>query len=176
MSHAVDQFRGAVVTDQASVFPEVRGRDLLGREYLLPGEFPAKVSIAIIAFKQWQQGQVDAWISRIAQEGIPQTPHGCTDLNHVIVELPVISGRYQVVRRFIDGGMAASIRDPEVLARTITLYGSVDRFCRPLGIASREDVSVRVVRRDGSVVWGTTGQVSEPGIVDLLAALDGIGP
>jgi hypothetical protein len=94
----------------------------------------------------------------------------------VILELPVISGRYQVARRFIDGGMAASIRDPEILARTITVYGSVDRLCGPLGITSREDVSVRIVRRDGSVVWGTTGQVSEQGVADVLAALDGIDP
>lgn len=164
------------MSDQSWIFPNVPGRDLLGHEYLLPGEFPAKVCIAILAFKQWQQRQVDAWISRIAQEGIPPTPHGRDDLDHVILELPVLSGRYQVVRRFIDGGMAASIRDPEVLARTITLYGSVDRLCLPLGITSREDVSVRVVLRDGSVVWGTTGPVSEQGIADLLASLDGINP
>jgi hypothetical protein len=162
------------MTDQSWVFPDVAGRDLQGHEYQLPAGFPATVSIAVIAFRQLHQSQVDAWISRLAQEGIPQTPHGRTDLDRVILELPVISGRYQVVRRFIDGGMAASIRDPEVLARTITLYGSVDRLCGPLGITSREDVSVRVVRRDGSVVWGTTGQVTEQGISDLLAALGGI--
>jgi hypothetical protein len=164
------------MTDESWVFPEVAGRDLLGREYRMPGEFPATVSITIIAFKQWHQGQVDAWISRLAAEGIPQTPHGKGDLDRVILELPVISGRYQVARRFIDGGMAASIRDPEILARTITVYGSVDRLCGPLGITSREDVSVRIVRRDGSVVWGTTGQVSEQGVADVLAALDGIDP
>lgn len=161
------------MTGGSWVFPKVSGRDLLGCEYLLPGDFPAEVSIAVIAFKQWQQGQVDAWISRLAEEGIPQTPHGRTDLDRVILELPALSGRYRVARRFIDGGMAASIRDPEVLARTITLYGSVDDLCRPLGIVSREDVSVRVVRRDGSVVWGSTGPVSDAGVVALVAALAG---
>ncbi|MBK9739459.1 MAG: hypothetical protein IPO93_08075 [Actinobacteria bacterium] len=155
------------------VFPDVAGRDLLGHEYRLPGEFPAEVSIAVIAFKQGQQAQADAWITRLAQEGIPQTPHGRTDLDKVILELPVLSGRYQVVRRFIDGGMAASIRDPDILARTITLYGSVDGVCEPLGITSREDVSVRVVRHDGSVVWGATGPVTEEGVADLLASLAG---
>jgi hypothetical protein len=158
------------------VFPDVAGRDLLGHDYRLPGEFPATVCIAVIAFKQWHQGQVDAWIGRLAEEGIPQTPHGQSELDRVILELPVISGRYQVVRRFIDGGMAASIRDPEVLARTITLYGSVDDLCTPLGITSRESVSVRVVRRDGSVAWGTTGQVSEERVADLLAALALMAP
>ncbi|MDP2013838.1 MAG: hypothetical protein Q8L05_06390, partial [Actinomycetota bacterium] len=129
-------------------FPEVAGRDLLGNDYRLPLDFPARISIAVIAFKQWQQVQVDAWIARLAEDGFPQTPRGGTDLDRVVLELPVLSGRYQVVRRFIDGGMAASIRDPDILARTITIYGSVDSLCQPLGITTRENVSVRAVRRN----------------------------
>jgi hypothetical protein len=156
------------------VFPDVTGRDLLGHEYRLPGEFPAHLNIAVIAFKQWHQGLVDQWIGRLAERGIPQTPRGSLDMERVILELPVISGRYQVARRFIDGGMAASIRDPQILARTITIYGSVDRLCDPLGITSRDTVSVRVARRDGSVVWGTTGPVSDAAVSDLLAALEGL--
>lgn len=159
----------------SQIFPDVTGRDLAGHEYRLPSQFPAVVTIAVIAFKQWQQGQVDAWISRLAAEGLPQTPLGRSELDRVIVELPVLSGRYQVARRFIDGGMAASIRDPEVLARTITLYGSVDRFCSPLGIVSRETVSLRVVLRDGTVVWGFTGECSEGAVAEVMTALDGLG-
>lgn len=153
-------------------FPEVEGRDLRGHDYRLPGEFPAAVSIAVLAFKQSQQGQVDAWISRLAEAGVPQTPLGQGDLERVVLELPVLPGRYQVVRRFIDGGMASSIRDPEILARTITLYGSVDGVCDPLGITSRENVSVRAVRRDGSVIWGATGPVTESLVASLLEAVE----
>jgi len=156
------------------VFPDVAGRDLAGREYRLPREFPATVTIAVIAFKRNHQEQVDAWITELVEAGIPQTPHERTDLDRVVLELPVLSGRYQVARRFIDGGMAAAIRDPEVLARTITLYGSVDGLCEPLGITNREDVSVRVVTRDGVVVWGTTGQVNDADVADLLSVLRGI--
>lgn len=119
---------------------------------------------------------MDAGISRLAEEGIPQTPHGRMELDRVILEVPVLPGRYQVVRRFIDGGMAAGIRDPEILARTITLYGSVVGVCGPLGITSRDDVSVRVVRRDGSVVWGTTGPVDQTRAGQVMAALARIGP
>jgi hypothetical protein len=155
----------------AWTFPSVAGRDLLGREYQLPAGFPASVNICVIAFERWHQSQVDAWISRLASTGIPQTPHGQTALDQVILELPVIRERYKMARRFIDGGMAASIRDPEVLARTITVYGSVDGLCDPLGITTRESVSVRVVRRDGIVVWGTTGEVNEPDVARLLIVL-----
>jgi hypothetical protein len=152
-------------------FPDVQARDLLGQEYRLPTGFPATVTIAVLAFKQWQQSQVDAWIGRLADAGIPQTPLGRTDLAQVVLELPVLSGRYQVARRFIDGGMAASIKDPVILARTLTVYGSVDRVCEPLGIASRDDVSVRIARRDGAVLWGTTGPVAEPLVEGILAVL-----
>lgn len=152
-------------------FPAVTGRDLRGREYRLPGDFPARVTVAVLAFKQWQQSQVDAWIDAVSAAGVPDTPLDRTDLDRVVVELPVLSARYQVARRFIDGGMAASIRDPRILARTITVYGSVDGVCRPLGITSRDDVSVRVVRPDGSVVWGTTGAVRTELVTELMAAL-----
>lgn len=163
------------MTDVSWRFPAVTGRDLLGHEYALPSAFPADTSIAVLAFKQWQQGQVDAWIGRLAEAGLPDTPLDRPDLDRVVLELPILSGRYQVARRFIDGGMAASIRDPRILARTITVYGSVDRVCQPLGITSREDVSVRAVRRDGSVRWGATGPVTDALVDDLLAALADMG-
>lgn len=159
------------MTDPRWAFPEVEGRDLTGRAYRLPADFPAVVTVAVLAFKQQQQSQVDAWIARLAQEGVPDSPFGRTDLDKVVLELPVLPGRYQVVRRFIDGGMATSIRVPEVLARTITIYGSVDGLCRPLGIGSRDSVSVRVVRRDGTVVWGYTGTVSDDAVSDVMTAL-----
>ena len=167
---------GPATAEDVWVFPDVGGRDLLGNDYQLPEQFPANVAIAVIAFKRWHQSQVDDWISRLVQEGIPDSPYGQADLDRVILEIPVLSGRYQVARRFIDGGMAASIRDPHVLARTITLYGSVDGICGPLGITSREDVSVRVVTPDGKVVWGTTGAVTDVAVTELLAVLASLTP
>jgi hypothetical protein len=154
-------------------FPNVAGRSLLGLEHHLPADFPADVSIAVIAFQQWHQRQVDEWIGRLAAAGIPDTPHEAGPLARVILEIPVLSGRFKIARRFIDGGMAASIRDPRVLARTITItiYGSVDGVCEPLGITSRENVSVRIVRRDGTVLWGCTGAVTDELLKESLAAL-----
>ena len=155
----------------AQRFPTVTGRSLLGVEHRLPADFPADVTIAVIAFQQWHQRQVDEWIGRLAAAGIPDTPHEAGPLARVILEIPVLSGRFKIARRFIDGGMAASIRDPRVLARTITIYGSVDGVCEPLGITSRENVSVRIVRRDGTVLWGCTGAVTDELLTESLAAL-----
>ena len=85
----------------------------------------------------------------------------------------MLSGKFKLARRFIDGGMAASIKNPIVLARTITIYGSVGDFRQSLGITSTGAVSVRVVTRAGAVKWGTTGAANavEVGqIRDLVAA------
>lgn len=156
-------------------FPQVVGRDLHGVELRLPQDLPARKTIAVIAFRQWQQRQVDEWISALVGSGIPGTPRGADDLDRVVIEIPVLPGRFSPVRRFIDGGMATSIRDPDVLARTVTVYGSVDRFCEPLGIERRDDVSVRIVGRDGTVDWGMTGPFTDGALAELLDALRAVG-
>jgi hypothetical protein len=156
----------------AWTFPAVTGRDLAGREYRLPADLPAALTVAILAFRQWQQSQVDAWIAALVAAGVPGTPRGAHGLASVVVEIPVLPGRYSPARRFIDGGMASSIRDPDILARTITVYGHVDRFCAPLGIVDTGDVSVRVVAPTGAVHWGTTGPVTAPAIDAIVASLD----
>jgi hypothetical protein len=164
-------------------FPMTTGRDLLGTEFSLPDQFPAAVNIVVIAFQQWQQRQVDAWITALAEAGVPDSPRiadanaaadgsadapNSTPMPLVVLEIPVLSGRFKLVRRFIDGGMAASIKDPHILARTITIYGSVDDVCRPLGITSRDDVSLRVVDRAGAVLWGCTGPMTPELVAEVL--------
>jgi hypothetical protein len=60
-------------------------------------------------------------------------------------------------RRFIDGGMAAAIREPVILQRTLTIYGDVTRLTRPLGIVDRSTISVLLVDATGSVRWQGSG-------------------
>ncbi|CAB4663888.1 unannotated protein [freshwater metagenome] len=161
------------MANQNWVFPNVIGRDLLGTEFKLPMQFPADVNVAVIAFQQWQQSQVDAWITALAEAGIPESPFNTREMKSCILELPVLSGKFKLVRRFIDGGMAASIKNPFVLSRTITIYGAVGDFQQSLGITSASDVSVRLVTRAGEVIWGTTGAanaVEVGAICDLVAA------
>ena len=163
------------MANQNWVFPNVIGRDLLGTEFKLPLQFPADVNVAVIAFKQWQQSQVDAWITALAASGIPESPFNTREMKSCILELPVLSGKFKLARRFIDGGMAASIKNPIVLARTITIYGAVGDFRQSLGITSVSDVSVRVVTRTGEVTWGTTGAVNAGDVAAVAALISPIG-
>jgi hypothetical protein len=74
-----------------------------------------------------------------------------------VLEVPVLSVQWRPVRRFIDGGMTAGIGDPDVLARTITVYTDVAAFQRALGIRGGEDVHALVVTRDGAILAKSRG-------------------
>lgn len=134
-------------------FPAVGGRTLLGMEVALPGELPADRTLVVVAFKQWHQAVVDRWIARAVAAGVPPTTLGATaPIPVAVVEVPVLSTQWRPVRRFIDGGMTAGIGDPDVLARTITVYTNVAAFQRSLAILDSDDVHALVVTRDGAIL------------------------
>jgi len=134
-------------------FPAVTGRSLLGLEVALPRGFPAELTLVVVAFQRWHQERVDRWIACAVAAGIPPTTRGTTGLMPVaVVEVPVLSTAWRPARRFIDGGMTAGIGDPDVLARTITVYTNVAAFQRALAIPGSEDVHALVVRRDGTIL------------------------
>lgn len=96
---------------------------------------------------------MDLWIERAVAAGVPATTRGREQPIPVgVVEVPALSTQWRPVRRFIDGGMTASIGNPDVLARTITVYTDVRAFRRSLAIPSSEDVWALVVTRDGSTI------------------------
>jgi hypothetical protein len=143
-------------------FPAVRGRSLAGVEMELPGGFPAELTLAVVAFRRWHQDRVDRWIARAVGAGIPRTTRGATGLMPVaVVEVPVLATAWRPARRFIDGGMTAGIGDPDVLARTITVYTNVAVFQRALAIPDGEDVHALVVRRDGTILARGRGDPDE---------------
>jgi hypothetical protein len=153
-------------------FPAVGGRSLLGLEVALPRDFPAELTLAVVAFQRWHQERVDHWIARAVAAGIPPTTRGATGRTPVaVVEVPVLSAGWRPARRFIDGGMTAGIGDPDVLARTITVYTNVAVFQRALAIPGSEDVHALVVRRDGTILArgrGDPDDVSWEAIVSVL--------
>ena len=134
-------------------FPRVAGRSLQGADVALPGDFPAERTLAVLAFRQSHQVRVDRWIARAVAAGVPPTTRGATGPMPVaVVEIPVLSRQWRPVRRFIDGGMTTGIGDPDVLARTITVYTDVAAFQRSLSIAGSDDVHALVVTRDGTIL------------------------
>lgn len=163
--------RGDAARDGAT-FPQVSGRTLLGEEAVLPGDLPAERTLVLLAFQQWQQGRVDRWIARAVEAGVPPTPRGHEQPMPVaLVEVPALSSQWRPVRRFIDGGMSRGIGDPDVLARTITVYTDVGALQRALAIPGGDDVHALVVTRDGEVLAHTSGEPDDDAWATVAAAL-----
>ncbi len=75
------------------------------------------------------------------------------------------------MRRFIDGGMTAGIGDPDVLARTITVYTDVAAFQRSLTIPSTNDVHALVVDRNGTILARSCGDPDDTSWAAIAAGL-----
>jgi hypothetical protein len=149
-------------------FPNIDVQSLLGERGSFPADLPAKRTIVVAAFLKEQQPQVDRWIEALASAGVPDTPVGLAEQPEaLVIELPVLSSRYRMVRRFIDGGMTRGIGIPEILARTWTTYTDVDAFRKSLSIPSPR-VEVMVVSRLGEVIDRASGEPS-PESVERLA-------
>ncbi len=140
-------------------FSTVDGRSLEGTSLILPRDLPAELTLALIAFQQSHQSCVDRWIAQAEAAGIPGSPRDMNDADErCVVEIPVLSTRWRLGRSFIDGGMAANIKVPRVLARTITVYTDVRAFQMPLGIQDSAEVNACVVRRTGEVLVRVSGE------------------
>ena len=116
-------------------FPSLIGTSLLGDEVRLPADLPAERTLVLCAFKQHQQAQVDRWIERAVRElGVAATPLGlAAGAGTAVIEVPCLGRQWRPMRRLIDGGMASSIAQPPILARTITVYGDVGAILKAIG-------------------------------------------
>ena len=153
-------------------FPRVDGRSLSGADVVLPDDLPAPRTLALLAFQQRHQGCVDRWIARAEAAGVPGSPVDMASGDETcVVEIPVLSTRWKVGRGFIDGGMAANIRVPRVLARTITVYTNVSAFQKVLGILGSEEVQACVVTPSGEVLARVPGEPTDAGWDVIAEAL-----
>jgi len=110
------------------------------------------------------QSLVDSWVPWF--EG-----RAAVDPGLRFYELPTIGRIWAPVRNFIDGGMAAAIRVPAILQRTLTIYGDVNRVIRPLGIEDRSTIALLLVDGSGHVRWRGSGGFGAPLAQDLDTAL-----
>ena len=142
-------------------FPRLLARDLEGRDAWLPDAFVGARNVVIVAFQRKHQALVDSWVPWLEDRA-------AGDPGLRFYELPTIGRIWAPVRNVIDGGMAAAIREPVILRRTLTVYGDVRRVTGPLGIDDRSTVTLLVLDASGTVRWAGTGGFD----VDTARALD----
>ena len=156
-------------------FAPLRTRALDGTARHLPGDLPGERTLVVLAYRQRHQRDVDAWIALAVAMGVPPTPRGHEGpMATAVVEVPFLSARWLPVRRLIDGGMAQGIADPDVLARTLTAYGSPAAHRRACGLGSGEEVEALVVDRSGAVRWHASGPPSRADAAALDALRDAL--
>jgi hypothetical protein len=152
-----------------------RGRALDGTRYALPSELPGERTVVILAFRQHHQSDVDRWIELAVELGVPASPLGrAQPMDTAVIEVPLLRRAWLPLRRAIDGGMAAGIADPVVLARTITVYADPMAFLRACGLETPDagaQVEVMLVGRDGTILWATRGAPGPDARSVLAAAL-----
>ena len=102
-------------------FPKLSARNLEGLDVTIPDTFEGDRNIVLVAFDRHHQELVDSWIPWLEE-------HAAADPGLRFYELPTIGRIWAPVRNFIDGGMAAAIREPVVLRRTLTVYGDVTKL------------------------------------------------
>ena len=134
----------------AMIFPTVKGSNLLRQQLTLPRDFNGRLNLVFIAFEQWQQMEVDSWVS-LANE-LESQVNGL-----LYYELPTIQGRNSLYQWFINEGMRAGIPNPKARERTITLYLDKRKFRMALGFPDEEHIFVLVIDSQGQVIFQTRG-------------------
>ena len=131
-------------------FPKVSGKDLSGDSHIIPDTLAGKLNFLIVAFQQWQVQPIETWIPFLLKlvSDHPQIQ---------FYELPTLRQFNFISQWLIDSGMRGGIRDPEMRARTITLYIDKDEFEQALGIPTENTIYLFLVDCDGNILWRDTG-------------------
>jgi hypothetical protein len=141
-------------------FPQLVASNLEGRKYRLPYDLEGALNILILAFQREQQGLVDEWIMFLESFS---NEFDFVNYN----EIPTIHFSYSLFRWMIDGGMRSGIADKVARERTITVYVDKEEFRRQLEITSEASVTILLLRKDGEILWRTTGRYGEDKALEL---------
>lgn len=150
----------------AARFPVLTARNLNGRSLTLPRDFAGRENLVFVAFERKQQAEVDSWSAAVAALRARRPELGA-------YELPTLSRGLSLMRGFIDGGMRRGIPDEDVRATTITLYIDKGSFKAALGITTESEITVLLVRSDGTILWRASGPYRDgalSGVDEALAA------
>lgn len=131
-------------------FPQIKARDLEGRDVALPDDLPPTPRVVILAFKRRHMELIETW------EPVLETLESrCRQLS--VWEVPALSRVYLPMRGFIDGGMRSGITDPDARRHTLTAYTDLSSLAHDLGLPSLDTIYVLLLAPDGTIVWRGEG-------------------
>jgi hypothetical protein len=150
--------------DDPTRFPTVRAKTLAGRCVTFPTESNGKVGIIFVAFEQSAQSQIDTWLQPLIAGYLDQP-----DISYY--EIPMISGRYRPVSRFIDSGMRGGVPN-SLHDRTATFYGERSMFFKTMRISDTTRAYLFVLSKDGRIVFRTSGRSSDTQAQAAIKAIE----
>ncbi|NOH11991.1 MAG: hypothetical protein HND51_10130 [Chloroflexi bacterium] len=133
-----------------NTFPTVSGKNLDRKKLTFPKDFPAPYNLALMAFYQRQQLDVNTWLPFADQ----------LDSEHedfTYIEFPVVYKMNPIQQFFLNEGMRAGIPNQKAREKTITLYLDKTRFLGQLGIDSQNEIQILLVTQEGQVIWREAG-------------------
>jgi hypothetical protein len=134
-------------------FPNVSGSSLAGEDFDFPKSFGADLTLAVVAFWDWQQPMVDSWIETAALLE-RQSP------GFEYFEMPVIQESTPEIHRFIDDGMRSGITDRVAREKTVTLYLDKRDFMRSLGLPTDDEIYAILTGPSGLIMRMWTGSAT----------------
>jgi hypothetical protein len=144
----------------SNTFPEIRGKNLDGKHFLLPQDFEGDLNLVILAFQREQQLMVNTWLPTA---DLLESIH--PGLRYY--ELPTISRRNPIARWFINTGMRSGIKDLKSRRKTITLYLDKGSFRKFLGIPGEDTIYILLLNNEGKVIWRAEGSLNVDKAKDL---------
>jgi hypothetical protein len=167
VSTAWDPFPTSEAADVPPVprLPAVTGKDLNGKPWKAPADFPADRTLVILGYEQEQQAAIDTWTAGM----------GLTRTENTLpwVEMPVIDEPGMVMRWVIDTGMQSGIPGKAARSHVWTAYTDRQAFLQSCGIDSVQDIHVLVVTRDGAILAMESGRHTDEAAARMLKVLRG---
>lgn len=148
----------------ANRLPAIEVADLEGREYMLPGDLPARYNLLALGFAHEQKEDLKAWI-----EALKQATADCTDC--ALFKMPVIDGANAALRTIIRNGMRSGTPEGRDRQRTLTLFADLAGFLASMQIPDASQVRVMLLDKDGRVLAATAGNYTEEKIAVLIKEL-----
>jgi uncharacterized surface protein with fasciclin (FAS1) repeats len=143
-----------------ATLPSMSCETVDGQATTLPGDLLGDWNLLLIAYERWQQQEVDTWVE--LGKGLE-----AKYANFRWYEMPVLPEMTEARQTTVNMGMRMGIGDPDLRARTLTLFVDRDAFLERLGRDDMEHVHVALADRTGAIRWFSRGERSEEGAREL---------
>ncbi len=141
-------------------FPTVEGRNINGRQFVLPEQFEGLYNVALIIYDIDQQDDAAAWI-----DSLRTIENAYPDIH--AYELPLVGSVQWLTRERREFRLSSDTTDPQTRANTISLYTDPHAFEGVLDIDDRAQIVITLVDRFGNVFWRERGPCTAAKIEDL---------